>query len=294
MLHGMTPIEYIDYGLLALGGIIVVTWLAMTAVRGAWSDTIQIPSGPTHRLTAFDVILGAWVFLFFRQMGMQIALALDSGWSGWVTTQSTTQPVAADSLAGEFGMLIGSIVSIVAFVAIGAARFDEGLKAWRLGEWWRPRWQGVALVVTIASVSICFLALSASDHVLRTVFHVVPAEHEKILLLQREDAPAGLVAFTVLGAVVVAPLVEEFFFRGLLLPALIRWLGSPIRAVVVSSVLFGLIHQSVPATVVPLTIFGAILAVAYLRSKSLAVPMMIHMLFNARTVVMILLGHRTG
>jgi hypothetical protein len=288
MLFGMTPIEYINVAILGIGGSIVVTWLVTTTVLGRWRNTLHLPSGPPHRLTAFDVILSAWVLLSVRQMAFQIAVALDDGWA---TSQSaTTKAVATESIAGEIGILIGSVLSIAIFVAIAAVRFDGGLKAWQLEGWCRPRWLGISVILTIVAISVTSLALYGADHILRTVFEIVPAQHEKILLLQRDDAPTGLVAFAILGAVVVAPLVEEAFFRGLLLPALVKWLGSPLWAAVLSAGLFGMIHYSVAATVVPLMIFGFMLAVAYLRSGTMVLPILVHMLFNARTVIWVLLG----
>jgi len=283
----MAPFGIVNIAVVIAGGAIVIAFVAVTSVRRAWPHTLALPAGPPHQLTAFDMVFAGWVFLVVRFMGAQVALVLVGSLAA---SQPATQPAGVESLAGEIGTLVGSIATIVVFVAIAAARFEGGLKAWRLAESGRPRWLGAALAVTIVSVSVCLLAYMASDHILRTVFDVVPQEHEKILLLERGDTPPSIVFMTVFGAVVVAPILEEMFFRGLLLPALVKWLGRPGWAVIVSGVLFGLIHAPVQASVAPLTIFGLILAVAYLRSGTLALPILIHGLFNARTVVWILSG----
>ena len=91
----------------------------------------------------------------------------------------------------------------------------------------------------------------------------------------------GVVALTLL-VVVGAPIVEELFFRGLLLRALQRRLG-PAPAVVISAVLFGLAHfegVQLPALVV----FGLVLGYLAVRTDRLGPGIFAHMAFNAVTV----------
>ncbi len=64
-------------------------------------------------------------------------------------------------------------------------------------------------------------------------FHVRPAPWFQIL---------GLAAATFLGMLWVVALREEFFVRGLLQGWFARWMGSNTAALVLASVLFGLVH----------------------------------------------------
>lgn len=80
-------------------------------------------------------------------------------------------------------------------------------------------------------------------------------------------------------AVVLAPVSEEILFRGILLPALGRIWGVG-AAIAVSSVLFALMHMHVPS-LVPLLVLSVGLSLAYIYSKSLLVPISMHMIFNA-------------
>lgn len=84
-------------------------------------------------------------------------------------------------------------------------------------------------------------------------------------------------------AVVVAPLVEEFVFRGLILRGLLgRW--RPWAAIAVSSMMFGAIHLN-PAQL-PITIsLGAILGWAYFRTRSLGLCVVGHAINNAATYI---------
>lgn len=83
--------------------------------------------------------------------------------------------------------------------------------------------------------------------------------------------------------VVVAPVVEELFFRGLLLGAMQHRWGTA-AAVAASSIVFGATHfqlLQLPA----LATVGAIFAVSAVRTGRLATAIAVHAAFNATTFV---------
>ncbi|MGH9280365.1 MAG: lysostaphin resistance A-like protein [Acidimicrobiales bacterium] len=102
----------------------------------------------------------------------------------------------------------------------------------------------------------------------------------------------GLVVLLVF-VVVGAALVEELFFRGLLLRSLLRRLGTP-PAVVLSGILFGLAHpQALPAkalalVMVSLAALGAVLAVLAVRTGRLGASIVAHATFNLWTLIALL------
>lgn len=83
--------------------------------------------------------------------------------------------------------------------------------------------------------------------------------------------------------VLLAPLGEEIFFRGYLLPALERALG-PAGAILLSALAFAGIHGNAPALPAYL-VYGIALAVAARRSGSLHVPIAAHVTVNCVAVV---------
>ena len=83
-------------------------------------------------------------------------------------------------------------------------------------------------------------------------------------------------------ACVGAPLAEEVIFRGYIYGVAKRFAGIPL-AVVFSGLLFGAVHMNL-AALLPLTILGIILALAYEYTGSLWGPIAIHFCFNAVTV----------
>ena len=89
----------------------------------------------------------------------------------------------------------------------------------------------------------------------------------------------------VLLVVVAAPLVEELFFRGLLLRALTRRLG-PVPGILVSGAVFGATHFQL-LQFVALAAFGVVLATLAVRHRRLGPAIWVHMGFNATTVVLL-------
>jgi membrane protease YdiL (CAAX protease family) len=85
-------------------------------------------------------------------------------------------------------------------------------------------------------------------------------------------------------AVLVAPLVEEFIFRGYLFGVLQKWTGRW-WALGLTSFVFAGIHGHLPSFA-GLFVLGLFLGVLYLRSGSLWIPIAIHAVFNAISVLM--------
>lgn len=84
--------------------------------------------------------------------------------------------------------------------------------------------------------------------------------------------------------VLVAPLVEELFFRGFLYPALARPIGVG-TSVVLTAAAFAVVHQGQLAHAwVPLAwlfIVGVVLTLVRARTKSVATCVLIHLAYNA-------------
>lgn len=99
--------------------------------------------------------------------------------------------------------------------------------------------------------------------------------------LFRDRSSAYMLA---LFGILVAPLVEELFFRGFLYPALAKHLGTAI-SVVLTAGAFAVIHQAQLAHAwVPLAwlfVVGIVLTVVRARTKSVATSVLIHIGYNA-------------
>jgi membrane protease YdiL (CAAX protease family) len=91
----------------------------------------------------------------------------------------------------------------------------------------------------------------------------------------------------VLAVVVVAPIAEELFFRGVVFNAWEREYGTRV-AVFGSAALFALIHGSL-VQLLPIFVLGIGLALLYRWTRSLPATMAMHAGFNAVTVTIVLL-----
>ncbi|MEP6754183.1 MAG: CPBP family intramembrane glutamic endopeptidase [Chthonomonadales bacterium] len=95
-----------------------------------------------------------------------------------------------------------------------------------------------------------------------------------------------------IGGAVLAPIGEEFFFRGFLFNALRRRINLPV-AVCISALLFAVIHVA-PLNVIVIFPMGIILALSYYYTGSLWVPIIIHMTNNGVQLVVLYIWNLTG
>jgi membrane protease YdiL (CAAX protease family) len=93
-------------------------------------------------------------------------------------------------------------------------------------------------------------------------------------------------------AILIAPVAEETLFRGILYPT-IKQMGYPRLAMWGVAVLFGLIHFNLVA-LVPLTLFGIILALLYERTGNLLSSILAHSLFNGFGFILLLMAEKKG
>jgi membrane protease YdiL (CAAX protease family) len=116
-----------------------------------------------------------------------------------------------------------------------------------------------------------------------------PPVHEVLRALQESEWGAWGTVQLVVSAVVVAPLVEELFFRGVVLNALCLHLRRAWASVLVAAIAFGCVHAQ-PQDILPLISMGIVLGYLRLRTGSLALCIAVHALFNARTMVFAMLA----
>jgi len=162
------------------------------------------------------------------------------------------------------------------------------------------RWRGVELRPLVGTsrplgrlvgrgVGLGLLAIAGSTIVVSLLVALTgsDASPEQVLTGGITETPLQLV-LAVIAAVVLAPLAEELLFRGLLHRALRRRLAL-VPATALSSILFALVHLDVllsqPLAIVGLVLVGVILALAYERTGSLVIPVVIHAVHNAVTIV---------
>ena len=103
------------------------------------------------------------------------------------------------------------------------------------------------------------------------------------LLLKGQASVPSLAAIGC-SAVILAPICEEIFFRGILLRFFCSFLSLP-KSLWLSSFIFAAMHGSW-AAFLPIAAVGYRLGRGYVESQNLAVNMTIHGLFNAFNFIM--------
>jgi membrane protease YdiL (CAAX protease family) len=103
-----------------------------------------------------------------------------------------------------------------------------------------------------------------------------------------QDLGSGYLALVIVVVVILAPIFEELFFRGLFYPALRRRTG-PTWAIIINGVVFGVIHFQ-PLFMLSLILVGIVLAYLYEKTDSLAAPIIAHSLYNLAVIMVSLLA----
>jgi hypothetical protein len=131
-------------------------------------------------------------------------------------------------------------------------------------------------LVLMAGAYVAFLLFTA---VWEAALNLNDTEHV-VQTLGANNGPIALVCVVALTCV-VAPICEEFFFRGFFFAALVNWRG-PWQAAAVTAVVFGAIHAgSAPVgDLVPLAFFGFTLCLVRWRSGSLYPCIALHAINN--------------
>lgn len=83
--------------------------------------------------------------------------------------------------------------------------------------------------------------------------------------------------------VIVAPITEEYIFRGILLHRFTHKWGKTV-GIIVSSVMFGAVHFNIHA--ISIGVGGLLYALVYLRTRNLLFPILLHSIHNAYVLVM--------
>ena len=136
-------------------------------------------------------------------------------------------------------------------------------------------------------------ALAGAANLLTVVALHGQAEQQPLVQLFRDVAQrsdGGAIAKILLAGAVLAPICEEFIFRGFFYAVGKRYLG-PLASGFASALLFAAIHDSATAFA-GLFVLAVCLTVAYERTGSLLVPIGMHALYNFTSLSFIYLQAR--
>jgi membrane protease YdiL (CAAX protease family) len=144
-----------------------------------------------------------------------------------------------------------------------------------------------AIVLLLLALPLIGAALAISQ-VLLAAGGSEDASHQEIVRFLAGSRSGVAKAVVTVSAVLLAPLQEEFIFRGYIYGVLRRYAGVPL-GILVNAALFAGIHLHAPSFG-GLFVLAVCLTLAYEWTGSLLVPMVMHALFNSISVVNLLAG----
>lgn len=156
-----------------------------------------------------------------------------------------------------------------------------------------PDWKkslAQAVVVFALALPLMWLLQFLSVAILTKLGH--PPEKEAAVAMFLGAKTIWAQGYFALFAVVIAPMAEEFFFRGLLFPFL-KQMGWTKTAWFGVSFLFALIHLGA-AVFVPLFVFALMLTWLYNKTNCLLASMFVHSLFNLTNLILLFLAAKYG
>jgi membrane protease YdiL (CAAX protease family) len=211
-----------------------------------------------------------WLWLPFGFVGLLAAI----GSSGNDSNSSVSVAGLIISAAIQYGIWIGGLVWISRARGRGSLELDFGLKI-------RPDRAWVLLVGAGLQLALGALVLP--------LVHLANNEMQQVVDDLKTAGGASLVVLVVIAGV-LAPVVEELLFRGLLLRSLRRRFSVEV-AIVLSALIFALTHLfgdaslGVVAIVPALFALGVISGVAAVWSGDLSISIFLHMGFNLLTLI---------
>jgi membrane protease YdiL (CAAX protease family) len=179
----------------------------------------------------------------------------------------------------EGAFLLAPLIISIRTRTAGTSRWGSlpalGLR--RTPFWPAAGWVALGLVLVYAATIVYGILVQT--------FHLALQTNAQTLTQEAKTMPFTVMG-ALIGAVVIAPICEEIFFRGFLFAGLLRGM-TVVPAVLLTTLLFTLAHADI-GSAVPLFAIGLMLAVIRWRTGSVWPGMALHMLNNALAAVAVI------
>lgn len=273
-----TPLQILGYLLSPItAALMLVIFLLRGHLRPSHFDRIEPRITPLRFL---DLFIGFWILL---AGGLLLFELTGQGESNARTLHVDAREMAFTALLGQ----LFTQVSVVIFICFRVDSIPGGLTSFGLT---RPSGPVMVagLLAFLAAMPMVTGTSSLMGELSRWLEMETPAVAHPLLkaLLESEDAVAK--SLIMISAVLIAPVLEEIIFRGLVQSALLDLLGTARRwpIIFIAGALFSLMHmQGVSWHALPgLFLLGLILGWLYETHRSLWPCIIVHVLFNAANV----------
>jgi len=269
------PISPPIMALLALGTCMLAGWIALRVLRPRKVLLRNVPGRP-NTLNPLHVLC---VFLTFH-----VAISAAARSVGAAIGKDVR---FLDDLPMPLSLWVsalGQVILAAGAVAVASMTFRHGIGR-GMGLSGRHAFcdaiRGVLAVLAI--LPACMGALYLTGLLVRAgILPVRIVVHPILLFLP--TAGAGAAVLAIVSTVVLAPLSEELFYRGLIQSMLRRYTRRPWAAILITSGIFAAVHWPLVQDMPALFVLSVALGYNYARTGRLVAPIVIHALFNAAMI----------
>ncbi|MCX7992531.1 MAG: CPBP family intramembrane metalloprotease [Fimbriimonadales bacterium] len=248
-------------GFAGLAGIVVLIWYALT------NPALPARPAPDDSPFVYDPLL--WALAIFLLV-MLNASALNPMLRGW----------GVDASSAVY--LLAVLLPLMFLASLRDQPDALGQIRWFTRGWWKQL--GVGLMGYAAYVPFLILLLVLTI----LVAPALPAEQTNPVGERVAESKTNLEwLWTFVQVVVLAPIIEEFVFRGVLFKVLWQRTGQVWLSALVSGYLFAVIHPQFLGGIFPITVLGTILALVYAHTRSLLPCIIIHAINNGLITLML-------
>jgi membrane protease YdiL (CAAX protease family) len=276
----------VNYGLMSLGSFIAVAAVIVWVNRGR-RDPLRGSPIRSNQLNLITIWLCA--------LALTLAWMITPPIAGLVVPEALDHEVITTwktALASPLAQVLTSIACLI----VAHFTFRHGLRGFGFGRLAFRVELAWAVTGWLVAIGLCNGINEVVTRLLLWFELDLPA-HGVLETISDPKLPAPLHVIAMVGAFVFAPVGEEIFFRGIIQTGMHRlwpprWGSMRHRwiAIYLSALLFGAMHFSVYHHIPALIILGIILGYTYERTGSLLVPILLHMLFNGKTLLWFQLG----
>jgi len=271
--------------LVAIGFCVLVAWIVRSFARPRQLQLRNIPGRP-NSLTIVHILVIWLLMTLASHVAFGLLSQLPPGHPTTQPTQPATQVATwadkelADARLGIAVAAVGLVVCLIVSLVVATQTFRHGLSrglGLSLRHWICDL--GRAIIGYLAVLPICVGLLMLFTY-LFFILNFTPQTHP-VLKYMHTFGPSWRV-LAVIEAVVLAPLAEEVFFRGIVQSFFRRALHSPRLAILLASAIFAAMHYNNEPQALP-SLFALALALGYNyeRTGRLISPILIHAIFNA-------------
>jgi membrane protease YdiL (CAAX protease family) len=276
-------LDVIDYALAAAGAAVLIIAVVRWWHRGG-RDPLRGSPIRANGLSFVHVYAVLLVYFLTAMIGAQLAVL-------------ATPPGIDDSLLKVWRSVLATnltqILLAMACLVVGRIAFTSGWRSFGIGR--RP-WAGEigwALGAWLVAFGVCGPVAMGTEYLIKRLRPGYEfSDHGVFQLLESPDAPPVMMIVAIVGAFLLAPVGEELFFRGILQTGFRKLIASrpgSLRhrwgGILITAGLFGVVHGSTPHHIPALILLAIILGFVYEKRGSLTTVILIHLLFNGKSLL---------